>query len=95
MANAIHSNFIYYNVLNRGRFRWEYDGLYHDEDGSLGGIPNSIILPFDGLWDNGSVRHTNAEFSSCHDVSGSMGNWIRLSFSNAYLGRNGEYFEYL
>jgi hypothetical protein len=33
------------NVVNRGHFRWVYDGFYHDEDGSLANVPGSIILP--------------------------------------------------
>ncbi|CAF1351069.1 unnamed protein product [Rotaria sordida] len=43
------SNISFINVSIRGKFRWEYDALYHDEDGTLGGQSDSIIMAPDGI----------------------------------------------
>ncbi|CAF5046101.1 unnamed protein product, partial [Rotaria socialis] len=37
------SQLSFINVQNRGNFRWPYDGLYQDEDGTLSGVVGGIV----------------------------------------------------
>lgn len=78
------------NVLNRGNFRWAYDGVYQDVDGTLANTPGGMILPPDGLWTNAPACTQTPNFVNAVTCPGSMGTWIRFSFNKASLGQNGE-----
>ncbi|CAF4336556.1 unnamed protein product, partial [Adineta steineri] len=78
------------NVLNRGNFRWAYDGLYQDVDGSLANVPGAVILPPDGLWNTSSACSRTPNFVNAITCPSSMGTWIRFAFNQANLGQNGE-----
>ncbi|CAF0745209.1 unnamed protein product [Adineta steineri] len=78
------------NVLNRGNFRWAYDGLYQDVDGSLANVPGAVILPPDGLWNTSSACSPTPNFVNAITCPSSMGTWIRFAFNQANLGQNGE-----
>ncbi|CAF1377186.1 unnamed protein product, partial [Adineta steineri] len=81
-------NFI--NVLNRGQFRWSYDGIYQDEDGTLGNIPGATIMPPDGLWNTSNACTPTPHFVNSITCPGSLGNFLRFSFNQANLDQNGE-----
>lgn len=78
------------NVARRGKFRWAYDGLYQDEDGSLGGTANTILVAPDALWNTSSSCSVTPNFVNSITCPVSLGTWIRFAFNNANLGRNGE-----
>ena len=78
------------NVVNRGKFRWAYDGLYVDEDGTLANSPNSVILPPDGLWNGSSSCSVTPNFINAITCPGSLGTWIRFALNGANLSPNGE-----
>lgn len=78
------------NVLNRGNFRWAYDGLYQDEDGTLAGISGAVILPPDGLWNTSTACTPTPNFVNAITCPSSMGSWIRFAFNKANLGQNAE-----
>ena len=78
------------NVLNRGRFRWQYDGVYQDEDGSLSNTPNSIIIAPDTLWNSSTACTPTANILNAMTCPVSLGTWIRFAFNKANLGQNGE-----
>lgn len=78
------------NVTNRALFRWPYDGLYLDEDGSLAGLPNATIWPPDGLWNTSSDCVPADGFVTGIRCPASLGRWVRFAFNNANLGTNGE-----
>ena len=78
------------NVANRGNFRWSYDGLYQDEDGTLGNTANSVILSPDNLWNSSSLCTRTTNFLNAITCPVSLGTWIRFAFNKANLGQNGE-----
>ena len=78
------------NVVNRGKFRWVYDGLYVDEDGTLANSPGSVILPPDGLWNGSSPCSVTPNFINAITCPGSLGTWIRFALNGANLSPNGE-----
>ena len=77
-------------MANRGSFRWPYDGIYQDLDGSLANSPGSIILPPDGLWNTSSSCTVTPNIRNAITCPLSLGNWIRVAFNQANLGQNGE-----
>ena len=77
------SNISFINVEVRGAFRWLYDGLYEDEDGSLGGIDNSIIMPPDTLNNDSSCSAVPA-FSNAMRCSLSSGPFVRMGLKESY-----------
>ncbi|CAF3664415.1 unnamed protein product [Rotaria sordida] len=79
------------NVANRGHFRWPYDGLYQDEDGSLSNVSDAIILAPDGLLNTSNACRTTPNFINAITCPSSLGTWIRFAFNKATLGQNGEY----
>ena len=74
------SNISFVNVSVRGKFRWAYDGLYHDEDGSLGGQVDSVIMPPDGLTNRSSFCTPVPFFENAIQCPRSQGDWLRFSF---------------
>ena len=78
------------NVLNRGNFRWSYDGLYEDEDGTLSNSPGSIVWAPDNLWNTSNLCTPTPNFVNAITCPASLGSWIRLAFNQASLGQNGE-----
>jgi len=84
------SHLSFNNVARRGKFRWAYDGLYQDEDGSLGGTANTILVAPDALWNTSSSCSVTPNFVNSITCPVSLGTWIRFAFNNANLGRNGE-----
>ena len=74
------SNISFLNVANRGRLRWAYDGLYIDEDGSLGGQPDSVIMAPDGINNASSTCSPVPDFDNAVRCPLSEGSWIRYSF---------------
>jgi hypothetical protein len=78
------------NVLNRGNFRWVYDGVYQDEDGTLSGTANTIVIAPDGLWNSSSSCWPTQHFVNAITCPVSLGTWIRFAFNNANLGQNGQ-----
>jgi hypothetical protein len=79
------------NVTNRGNFRWEYDGLYLDKDGSLANQPGATILAPDGLWNTSNLCSPTPHFLNAITCPSSLGNWIRFAFNNANLDVSGQY----
>ncbi|CAF3091006.1 unnamed protein product [Rotaria socialis] len=79
------------NVTNRGNFRWQYDGLYLDEDGSLGNVPGAMILSPDGLWNTSTLCSPTPNFLNAVTCPASVGNWIRFAFNNANLDTSGQF----
>ncbi|CAF3925163.1 unnamed protein product [Rotaria sp. Silwood2] len=78
------------NVTNRALFRWPYDGLYLDEDGTLGGLPNATIMPPDSLWNTSTACVPASNFLNAIRCPASLGRWLRFAFNGANLGQNGE-----
>ena len=74
------SNISFINVTVRGRFRWAYDGLYHDEDGTLSGQPNSVIMPPDGITNTSLTCSVLPTFDNAIQCPRSQGAWLRFSF---------------
>ena len=70
----------FFNVLVRGRFRWAYDGLYYDEDGSLGGVADHVIMPPDGLTNRSLSCIPAPAFENALQCPRSQGDWLRFSF---------------
>jgi len=78
------------NVLNRGTFRWPYDGYYQDDDGSLNGVAGQTIFPPDGLWNTASLCTPTPNFLNGISCPTSLGTWLRFAFNQASLSQNGE-----
>lgn len=76
--------------MNRGNFRWPYDGLYQDEDGSLANVAGGVIISPDGLWNTSTACTKTPNFLNAVTCPSSLGNWIRFAFNNANLGKNAE-----
>lgn len=76
--------------MNRGNFRWQYDGLYQDEDGTLANSAGDIILAPDSLWNTSSSCRPTPNFRNAITCPASLGSWIRFAFNKANLGQNGE-----
>lgn len=74
------SNISFVNVLVRGKFRWTYDALYYDEDGSLSGQPDSVIMAPDGLTNTSLTCTPTANFENAIQCPLSQGAWLRFSF---------------
>jgi hypothetical protein len=84
------SNISFVNVLVRGRFRWAYDGVYHDEDGSLSGTPNTMIMAPDGLTNTSLFCSPLPSFENALQCPRSQGAWQRFALQelmNNSLGR--------
>ncbi|CAM4838655.1 unnamed protein product, partial [Rotaria magnacalcarata] len=79
------------NVTNRGNFRWQYDGLYLDEDGSLSNVAGAMILSPDGLWNTSTLCSPTPNFLNAVTCPASLGNWIRFAFNNANLDTSGQF----
>ncbi len=88
---TVFSQLSFTNVTNRGNFRWQYDGLYRDEDGSLANVPGAIILSPDGLWNTSTLCSPTPNFLNAITCPSSLGNWIRFAFNNANLDPSGQY----
>ncbi|CAF4012065.1 unnamed protein product [Rotaria sp. Silwood2] len=73
------SNMSFINVSIRGKFRWEYDALYHDEDGTLGGQSDSIIMAPDGITNSSSTCTQVPNFENAIQCPLSEGSWLRFS----------------
>ncbi|CAF0819146.1 unnamed protein product [Rotaria sp. Silwood1] len=84
------SQLSFVNVQNRGNFRWQYDALYQDEDGSLSSVVGGIVLSPDGLWNTSSACTRTPNFLNAITCPSSLGKWIRFAFNKANLGANGE-----
>lgn len=78
------------NVVNRGNFRWAYDGYYQDDDGTLGTVPGQMIFPADGLWNGSNLCTVTPNFINAISCPVSLGSWLRFSFNHASLDQNGE-----
>ncbi|CAF4657274.1 unnamed protein product [Rotaria sp. Silwood1] len=74
------SNISFDNVLVRGKFRWEYDAVYHDQDGTLCGQPDSVIMAPDGLTNVSTSCAIAPDFENAIQCSLSQGSWLRFSF---------------
>lgn len=72
------------NVEVRGAFRWLYDGLYEDEDGSLSGMSNTIIMPPDTL-NNDSSCSPIPKFTNSMRCSLSSGPFVRIGLHEIYF----------
>jgi len=84
------SQITFTNVTNRAMFRWPYDGIYLDEDGSLSGSPNATLLATDGLLNTSSACTPASNYYNGLLCSASLNNWIRFSFNGANLDQNAE-----
>ncbi|CAF2963963.1 unnamed protein product [Rotaria sp. Silwood2] len=84
------SQLSFVNVQNRGNFRWRYDGIYQDEDGTLSNVVGGIILSPDALWNTSSSCTRTPNFLNAVTCPSSLGKWIRFAFNKANLGANGE-----
>ncbi|CAF4924811.1 unnamed protein product, partial [Rotaria socialis] len=73
------------NVQNRGNFRWPYDGLYQDEDGTLSGVVGGIVLSPGGLWSTSTTCTQTPNFLNAKTCPSSVGRWVRYAFNNANL----------
>lgn len=71
-------------------FRWPYDGLYFDKDGSLAGLPNATIMRPDGIWNMSTECFPAANFINAIQCPSYLGSWIRFAFNQANLDQNGE-----
>ncbi|CAF3294066.1 unnamed protein product [Rotaria sp. Silwood2] len=74
------SNISFDNVLVRGKFRWEYDAVYHDQDGTLSGQPESVIMAPDGLTNVSTSCAIAPYFENAIQCPLSQGSWLRFSF---------------
>ena len=74
------SNISFFNVLVRGRFRWAYDAVYHDEDGTLTGQPDSMIMAPDGMTNTSLACAVLPTFENAILCPRSQGAWLRFSF---------------
>jgi hypothetical protein len=88
---TVFSQLSFTNVLNRGNFRWQYDGMYRDDDGSLANVPGAMILAPDGLWNTSTLCSPTPHFLNAITCPSSLGNWIRFAFNNANLDTSGQY----
>ena len=87
---TVFSQLSFTNVLNRGNFRWAYDGVYHDEDGTLSTVPNSMIIAPDALWNTSTACTSTPNFRNGRTCPVSLGTWVRFALNQANLGQNGE-----
>ena len=78
------------NVLNRGNFRWAYDGLYQDDDGSLH-TPGVTILAPDSLWNTSSLCTPTPNFVNAISCPTSLGSWLRFAFNQCPLSQYGQW----
>jgi hypothetical protein len=78
------------NVLNHGNFRWPYDGLYQDDDGSLTSVPGTTILSPDGLWNTSTLCTRTPNFVNAISCPSSLGSWLRFAFNHASLEQSGQ-----
>lgn len=76
--------------MNRGKLRWPYDAIYHDEDGSLSNISNSMILSPDNLVNSLNACTIIPNIQAAVSCPVTLGNWIRFAFHQANLGASGE-----
>lgn len=74
------SNISFINVLVRGKFRWAYDALYYDEDGSLSGQSDSVLMAPDGLTNTSLTCSVVPDFENAIQCPQSQGAWLRFSF---------------
>ena len=71
------------NVALRGRFRWPYDGLYEDTDGTLTGQNQSVVLMApDGLNNASSACTSSPYFENAIQCPPSEGPWVRVGISD-------------
>jgi hypothetical protein len=84
------SNISFINVALRGMFRWKYDGLYQDDDGTLTGQNQSMILMAPDSLTNASSSCTPAPyFENAVQCPLSQGSWVRF-----YITVNPNYYWY-
>ncbi|CAF3595884.1 unnamed protein product [Rotaria sordida] len=74
------SNISFIDVTVRGKFRWAYDALYYDEDGSLTGQSDSVIMAPDGLTNTSLTCTLVSTFENAIQCPRSQGAWLRFSF---------------
>ena len=72
------------NVEVRAVFGWPFDALYEDEDGSLGGLNNSIIMPPDSLNDD-SMCSAVPNFNNAMRCPLSSGSFVRMGLNEQYF----------
>ena len=75
-------NFI--NVAQRALFRWKYESVFEDMDGSLGGQNRSIIMAYDRISSAVDSCELAVEFNNGIRCSTSSNKWIRLEIHFPY-----------
>jgi len=78
------------NVAQRGNFRWQYDGFYQDDDGSLNGVAGQTLFPPDGLWNTTTLCTPTPNFLNGISCPTSLGTWLRFGFNHDSLSQPGE-----
>jgi hypothetical protein len=65
------------NCTNLVKFRWEHEGVFHDQDGSLtgSGVPHTMLLPSSPILPTGCTKQSHfspsggVPASVCHGVT--------------------------
>nr|ACD54600.1 fibrocystin-like protein [Adineta vaga] len=79
------SNISFINVQNRIKFRWDYDGIYKDEDGTLTSQNESMmVLARNGLTNGSSSCVLAPQFENAVQCSLSNGSWVRMTLTENY-----------
>lgn len=78
----------------RGRFRWAYDGVYYDEDGSMSGTPDTILMAPDGLTNTSLICSPMPLLDNAIQCPRSQGAWLRFSFQEILENSLGRLFVY-
>lgn len=73
------SSMSFVNVTLRGRFQWPYESLYEDQDGTLTGLNQSmVIMPPDGLTNLSPSCSPSIDFANAVQCSLMDGPWVRI-----------------
>lgn len=76
-------------MILRGKFRWRYDGLYQDDDGSLTGQNQSmLIMPSDGLNNASSSCQLAPAFDNAIQCPLSQTHHVRFTLTELPSGYN-------
>ncbi len=69
------------NVRYKTTHRWNWDGVYHDLDGSLTGVANGVVVSYNNITQASSSCQASDSFRNgivCSDTQ----EWVRFAFNN-------------
>ena len=75
-------NLTFMNVVNKAQFRWDWDIILYDEDGSLTGNKGGTAVAADNITLNSATCASSSFFDNGVTCSSANNRWVRFAYNN-------------